>query len=59
MYMCTKFSGQGLSGFGDFVHFCFSSNFPFGPWGQKIENIHVSGVRQGVLVHQVWWLTAP
>ena len=57
--MCTKFSGQGLSGFGDFVHFCFASNFPFGPWGQKIENIHVSSVRQGVLVRQVWWLTAP
>ena len=35
LYVCTKFCGCCLSGFGDCAHFCLPSKqpkFPFGPW---------------------------
>ena len=38
----TKFVWCGLSGFGDFAHFCLASKWlltmGYSPWGQKIES---------------------
>ena len=43
--MQTNFGGHGLFGFGDIATFQIRPNFPFGPWGSKIEStqkIHAS-----------------